>query len=423
MMPQRTAQLSRRKISDPIGSALVKPKRHRLAVLNSHPIQYFAPLYRRLAQQPEIDLTVYYCSRQGAEGYYDSGFRRTVRWDVPLLEGYNYKFLPNMRGNDHVDGFASLINPGIVREIRKERYDALWIHGYAYLTDFLALAAARLSATPVFYHSESSRVYDSRVRRPLHVRAIKPGFLRLLFRQCSAFLAIGTLNREFYLSYGVGPERIYKVPYSVDNQYFASKVDSFLSERQTLRSAMGISPDAVVFLFAAKMSPNKSPLELLQAYGRLRDLPNKALVMVGEGELRAQTEAYAARNNLNDVQHVGFVNQSDLPRYYAISDVFVRPDGLAKGDWGLSVNEAMASGLAIIATDSIGATRDLVKDGENGVVVSFGDLEELAAAMRRLVADPSGCRRMGERSREIIAGWGYDQCVAGVLEALGSVSK
>jgi len=406
-----------------MSSPLAKTGRHRLAVLNSHPVQYFAPLYRRLARQPEIDLTVYYCSHQGAEGYYDPGFMRTIKWDVPLLDGYSYKFLPNMRPDDEVNGFTSLINPDIVREIRRERYTALWLHGYGYLTDLIALAAARLCATPVLYHSESSLVYDARVRRPLHVRLIKPPFLRLLFKQCSAFLAIGTLNREFYVSHGADPDQIYHVPYSVDNDYFANKADNLVADGQALRQAMGIPAGAVVFLFAAKISASKSPLELLQAYERLRDLRNKALIMVGDGELRGRTEAYVAEKNLWDVHHVGFVNQSELPRYYAMSDVFMRPDGLAKGDWGLSVNEAMASGLAVIATDSIGATRDLVKNGENGIVVRFGDIDDLADAMRRMVSDPETCRRMGLRSREIISQWSYDQCISGVLQALAAIGN
>src|SRR5260370_36451919 len=109
-----------------MSATLTNPRHYRLAVLNSHPIQYFAPLYRRLSKHPEIDLTVYYYCRQGAEGYFDPGFGRTIQWDVPLLEGYNYQFLQNLRKGETVDGFASLINPEIVREIRNGRYDAIW---------------------------------------------------------------------------------------------------------------------------------------------------------------------------------------------------------------------------------------------------------------------------------------------------------
>ena len=395
---------------------------YRLAVLNSHPIQYFAPLYRRLACEPAIDLTVYYCTRQGAEEYLDPGFGTRVKWDIPLLEGYRYKFLPNLRG-DRVDGFASLVNPAIVGEIVRGRYDAFWIHGYAYLSDWLALAAARLSRTPIFYHSESSLTYDARVARPLYVRIVKPRLLRFLFSQIDSFLAIGTLNEQFYRHFGARPDRIFHTPYAVDNDHFSSRAAMFRAQRDGLRAEMGVGPTDVVFLFAAKMTPKKAVLELLEAYGQLGSIPGKALVMVGEGELRPAAERLARDRGLRDVHFVGFAGQAELPKYYALSDVFVRSDGLYQGDWGLTVNEAMAAGLAVIATDSIGATVDLVRNGENGLVVRFGNIPELACAMQQMVADPARCREMGGRSSEIIRNWSYEECVQGVLRALQSLRR
>jgi glycosyltransferase involved in cell wall biosynthesis len=401
----------------------MKKRTYRVAILNTHPIQYFAPLYKRIAQEPEIDLTVYYCSHQGVDEYADSDFGKPIKWDLPLLEGYRYRFLPNLRRRDQVNGGTSLINPSIVKEIRKGHYDVLWLHGYTFISDWLALATARLSGTKIFYRSESSLSYDRRVNRPRSVRLIKPLLLRSLFKQIKCFLAIGTLNKEFYLHYGARPEQIYHVPYAVDNEYFASKVSECRAQRDDIRASMGINPNDIVFLFAAKMTPKKSPLELLQAYERLADLPNKAIIMAGDGELRTELEAYVDKHKLSGVHFVGFLNQSELPKCYAISDVFVRADGLYKGDWGLTVNEAMAAELAIIASDSIGVTTDLVKTDENGLVVRFGDLADLARAMRRMVLDPEACLRMGKRSAEIISGWGFDQCVKGVLNALYSIDQ
>jgi glycosyltransferase involved in cell wall biosynthesis len=184
---------------------------------------------------------------------------------------------------------------------------------------------------------------------------------------------------------------------------------------------MGIDAAAVVFLFAAKMVSQKGPFSILNAYRELQDLPNKALIMAGEGELRERAEDYVREHSLENVHFVGFVNQSEMPKYYAISDVFVRPDGIYKGDWGLTVNEAMASGLAIIATNAIGATTDLLRHGENGLVVPFNDIHALASAMEAMITNPGLCRSMGARSSEIINQWGYDQSVSGILQALHSL--
>jgi glycosyltransferase involved in cell wall biosynthesis len=396
----------------------IPDRRFRLAVINSHPIPHLVPLYRRLAQQPEIDLTVYYCSKLGVEEYYDPLFGVHTTWAY-TSGGHSYKhvFLPNMRRGNNVWGYTSLINPRIISEIWRERYDALWVHSYNYITYLLALITARLRGTPILYRAEHSLTYDSKVHRPFWMRVCKPLFLRLLFKQVKCFLSIGSLNTVFYFHYGIQAHKIFHVPYTVDNDYFARKAAEFRSQREEIRYKMGIGREDVTFLFAAKMIQMKSPLELLRAYERVR-MPGKALIIAGDGELRAQAEAYVSERNLQGVHFLGFVNQNELPKYYAISDVFVRFDGPAIGDWGLTVNEAMASGLAMISSDCIAATVDLVKDGENGFVVRFCDIDNLASAMEKMIADPSTCRRMGWRSMEIISKWSYEQCVEGILKAL-----
>lgn len=401
-------------------AAVPRGRRYRMAVLNSHPIQYFAPLYRRLADHREVDLTVYYCSPQGTEQYLDPGFDAVMEWDVPLLDGYRYKILPNLRPGGQVGGFLSLVNPAIVAELLRNRYDAVWLHGYNYLTHCLTVPAARLAGSKLFYRTESSLLYDSRVRRSPHIRLLKPALLRLLFSQIECFLAIGSVNAEFFRHYGVPSARLFHVPYSVDNDWFAEQAARHRPARDRIRAEFGIAPDAVTFLFPAKMIPLKRPLEVLAAYERL-PATGKALLMAGDGPLRNQAEAYVRERRLEGVRFLGFVNQSELPRIYAVSDVLVRPDGVSKGDWGLTVNEAMASGLAVISTEAIGASIDLVRDGENGYLARFGSLEAFADAMGRAVADPERTRRMGQRSSEIIASWGFQQCADGILQALNSL--
>ncbi|HEX6677358.1 MAG TPA: glycosyltransferase family 4 protein [Actinomycetes bacterium] len=391
---------------------------YRLAVLNSHPIQYFAPLYRRLAARPELDLTVFYCSDQGARSYHDREFGRKVAWDVPLLDGYRHQVLPNLRHGGRVEGFTSLVNPGIVGALARGRFDALWLHSYHYATHCLAVAAARLTGTPVMYRTESSLTYDRHVARSATVRLLKPPLLRALFRQVRCFLSIGTLNTEFYLHHGVRPQDVFLVPYTVDNDWFAEQAARHRPSRTRIRAELGIDPDAVVFVFPAKMTPLKRPLDALRAYQRIPPGPPRALLMAGDGELRAEAERYAERYRLDGVRFLGFVNQSELPRVYAASDVLLRPDGVSRGDWGLTVNEAMAAGLAVIATDCIAASADLVEPGGNGFVVRYGDLDDLSRAMSEIAADPDGCRRMGRRSAEIVARWSYEECVQGVLAAL-----
>jgi glycosyltransferase involved in cell wall biosynthesis len=396
--------------------------KYRLAILVSHPIQYFSPLYRRLAKASNIDLTVYYCHQPKDESAFDPGFGRIVNWDVPLLDGHRYVVLPNLRRKVSLDEFTGLINPSIVRELYRHRYDAIWLHGYNYVTHLLALMAARLTGTPVFYRSESTLTYDRVIRRSWIIRWLKPLFLRLLFREVSAFLATGTMNADFYRHYGVAQNRIFLVPYTVDNDFFTDRVAQLRVNRDEIRAGMGITPDVVAFLFPAKLIPIKRPLQALEAYKRVRH-SKKALLIAGDGELRGEMERCVAHHNIAGVHFLGFVNQTELPRVYSISDVLLRFDGATKGDWGLTVNEAMASGLAIIASDQIASVVDLVRPRQNGFIVKYDDQQAFAEAMQSIAEDVHRCKNMGHRSIELVRGWSYQQCVEGVLAALASYAR
>ena len=128
----------------------------RLAVLLSHPIQYFAPLWRLLSTIPDLDLTVFYGSRHGIDAAFDAGFAQPVRWDVPLIEGYKTIFLPNASRWPNLHTFGGLWNPSIVQELSQGNYDALIIPGYAYATYLLAMLAAHSTKTPLLMRGEST---------------------------------------------------------------------------------------------------------------------------------------------------------------------------------------------------------------------------------------------------------------------------
>ena len=102
----------------------------KLAVLTSHPIQYQAPLFREIAKQPDIDLKVFFLSDFSIRDYKDAGFGRTIKWDVPLLDGYDHEFLPAYGPREKISFFRPF-NYGLRKRLQEERFDALWVHGYA----------------------------------------------------------------------------------------------------------------------------------------------------------------------------------------------------------------------------------------------------------------------------------------------------
>jgi glycosyltransferase involved in cell wall biosynthesis len=390
-------------------------RRHRLCAVTSHPVQYQAPLFRKLAQHPQIDLTVYYGADSSLRGAVDPGFGLPIQWDRPLLDGYRYKFLSNGAGTP-LSGFWT--KAAIIPELWRKRYEAVFIHSYATLLSLMAYLGAWLSQTPVLLHTESELI---RLRHPL-IRVLKRAFLGLLFRGTAAFQAIGGPNRAFYLHYGVPESRIYHAPYSVDNEFFIAEGAKWMAQREQLKVTMGLAPKVPVILFSGKLIQRKRPMDLLRAYGALIEEGLAAgLLFIGEGELRPILEKYASDHGLSQVKIAGFQNQTQLPRYYAMGDVFVLPSEF--DPWGLVVNEAMLFSIPVIVSDRVGAGSDLVQNDETGYTYPVGDVIRLRALLKQLLLNKDLRQRMGQAAHERIKYWNYDQCVAEIVRAVAEVAK
>lgn len=391
---------------------------YRLAAIHSHPIQYFAPFYRRLAQETEIDLTVYYCSRQGLDDYEDSEFGQRLRWDMPLLEGYRSVFLPNLLGRKQVGGFLSLINISIIEELRHHRYDALLVHGHGYLAYVLAIGAAKVLGTPVLMRNDTHLLLK---RSPAKL-ALRRLVMSQFYRLCAACLPIGTRNQAFYRYHGVSEARLFLVPFTVDNAYFINAAEPYLRDSAGNRAQLGLPTTKPLILFASKLIPRKRSMDLLQAYHHLRNQNiEAALIFAGSGSDQEQLKAYVANNCLPDVYFLGFMNQSELPRVFAAADIFVLPS--EDEPWGLVINEVMCSGLPIVASKEIGAVPDLVIDGFNGLTYEAGDIHQLASHLETLVTDINLCQELGKNSLKLISQWNYDLCAKGMLAALHSLAR
>jgi glycosyltransferase involved in cell wall biosynthesis len=381
--------------------------RPHLAFLTSHPIQYQAPLFRALAARDDLDLTVLFCSDEGARAYYDPGFETTLQWDVPLCEGYRHEFLRNRRRRSRL----GRVNPDVVGALRSRRFSALVVHGWAHPTSWLAFATASALRLPFFIRGESNGLGEAGGVKGMLRRAL----LRRLFRRAAGVLAIGTLNRRFYERYGVSPGRIGFTPYAVDNEFFREAADKLNSSRESLRHEYGIPGDASVFLFCGKLTSAKRPLDVVEALARLPESDRAFLIFIGEGALRGDLEARVAALGLRNVRLLGFRNQTELSRFYTASDVLVLPSAFEP--WGLVVNEAMNFGLAIVASDQVGCAVDLVRPGETGATYPSGDIGALAAAMRECASERMR-RRASLASPAVIDGWSVTAAADGVAAAV-----
>lgn len=379
--------------------------RLRLGALTSHPIQYQAPLFREVDGRPEIDLTVYFCSRQGAEAIRDDALGEEVVWDVPLLEGYDYEFLHDW---SPVGGAESpfRLNPGIVGPLRRDELDVLWVHGYEAVTNWLAFVTASYYDVPVVLRGEAMiGTVDNAFKRRL---------LERLFNAVDAFGTIGTRNEELYESFNVSADRLFHAPYSVHNEFFRERKRE-LPEAARLRREEGIPTDAPVALFVGKFVERKRPLLLLEAFLAATEPGEASLVFVGEGERRDVLERTAREaDRADDVVFAGFVNQTELPRYYKLADVFALPS--THENWGLVINEAMNFSLPVITTSAVGASADLV-DEDTGWVVEPDSLDSFQAALEELIRDSELREMCGQRAIDRISEWDIEVTADGIVAA------
>ncbi len=384
----------------------------RVALVASHVIQYQDPFFRLLASAPDIDLTVLFCSTAGAQPYLDADMQTTLRWDLEMLQGYRHRFLRNFGSGE---GYARLINPGIVPALLFGRYDAvIFFLGWGTISSLMGIAACRASGTPILLFGDSSHPPAETSAS----RQLRAGAMRMLVGMADGFLISGLLNAEYYRHYGADPSRFFDVPWAIDNERFVNASRFEPGEREAMRARLGFRPDQTVFVFSAKFIPRKDPLTLLRALDQMRHRDRGAVLFLGHGELREAMEQFVREHGLT-AHFAGFVNQTDLPKYYAAGDAFVLASTYEPR--GTVVNEAMACGLPLIVTDVYGAIGDIASEGENTLIFRPGDVEALAAHLDRLVENPDLRATMAHRSREIIDGWNYERGVAGVREALRSV--
>lgn len=402
----------------PSGAAAAgRRRRYRLAVVYEKPDQHHAPLFKRLAEHPRIDLTVYYVHDRSLHGYFDRGFGAWIAWDRPFLDGYHSVILQPGRGRrSRFSGLLSYLR--MVGDLRRKEYDAVLVVGYGSAMSLAAYVAAHTSATPVLLQTDSQLISQG----PWYVPIIKRIVLPLFFRGVSGYLTVGSANEAYYAHYGAARSRMFSTPFCVDNEFLDARYVELEPRKSALKQNLGFVADLPLVVYSGKLAPHKRPLDLLRAYHAVLQRGVRAgLLFIGDGQLRPELESLVAELRLSMVRITGFVNQSRLPEYYASGDVFVFPSGTEP--YGLVANEAMLFGMPIIASTAVGAARDLVRDGVTGYTYRPGDIPALATRLETLLASKEKRDRMGLAARRLVLTRNYDACAVGVVQALDSVGR
>ncbi len=353
----------------------------KIAFIVSHPIQYYAPLHRALALRDDVAIKVFFTWHDGSQAQQDHGFGKSVAWDIPLTEGYEYESVPNTARQPGTHHFMGLQNPALVQRVLAWQPDVVHLTGYAYSSHLRALYSFHWRGLPVLFRGDSHLLDGT----GFGLRGmLKRALLSTVYRWPAAFLCVGLANRAYYRHFGVPDSKLFDCPHSIETSRFAEPHNELEQAARNWRRELRIKDDQKVVLFAGKFEDKKQPLPLMQAFLAC-DLPDTLLLLVGDGLLGGQVQDLADRYPAR-FRVLPFQNQSRMPLVYRLGDILVLPSAYGE-TWGLAVNEAMACGRPALVSDRVGCHPDVIRPGLNGDVFAVGDWAEFQRKLSLLLSD------------------------------------
>jgi glycosyltransferase involved in cell wall biosynthesis len=389
----------------------------RIAIVTTHPIQYNAPLFARLAAIPGLEIMVFYTWSQSEQGdQYDPDFNRTIKWDIPLLEGYPYRFIRNRSKRPGSDHFFGIDNPSLIHDIREWKPDALIIYGWAFRSH-LACIRYFSGKVPIFFRGDSTLLDE----QPGVKKILRRNFLTWVYRHIDFALCVGHNNRAYYLAHGMKPEQLVRAPHAIDNSRFSADEAGRTTSARELRRSLGIADEKRVMLFVGKLEAKKDPGFLIRLASVLQD-PSFHFVFVGNGHL--EQELRNAATGDRRIHFLGFQNQQAMPEIYRMADVLVLPSRWNE-TWGLAVNEAMACGRPVIVSDHVGCAADLVEHGKTGWMFRLENQDErdVAGWIRDASKDYTVLKSMGHQAALKIGDYSMESLAAGICQAMEKINR
>lgn len=355
----------------------------KLALVITHPIQYYAPVFQLLAK--EVELKVFYTAKKRES--FDPGFRQEIVWDIPLLEGYNYTF------NEQKPVIENLVefNPNYIL-----------IYGWASSSHIQILMYFK-NKIPILFRGDSNLLGNV----PWYRKPLKEYALKWVYAHVKTALYTGTTNKEYFRKYGLKESQLIFAPHAVDNKRFSSHEPSL-----SVRASLGLKQNDLLVLFAGKFSRNKNPILLLHAFLKA-NIPNTHLLFIGSGITEGNLRNAARR--WNNIHVLPFQNQKDIPAFYKAADLFCLPSN--HETWGLSINEAMACGKAVLVSDKCGAAVDLVTH-QNGGTFKHQDVNDLKHKLEYFLKQPALLEKAGRQAALDISEWNFNNQSRAIINCM-----
>jgi glycosyltransferase involved in cell wall biosynthesis len=383
----------------------------RLAIVVSHPIQYYVPLYQRLAIRKDLETKVFYTWHAGDKAVLDRGFERTVAWDIPLTQGYEHELIENLARDPGTHHFFGLQNPSLGARVAAWRPDAVHLTGWGWWSHLKLMQELHRRGLPVLFRGDS-HLLDGFQMGPRWWA--KRALLRRVFSWPAVFLYVGQANRFYYEAFGVANSRLRYCPHSIDVARFSEPSEDHERQAAAWRRALGIAEDARVLLFAGKFERKKQPVALMRAI-----LENAAdsfvLVLVGGGELEEEVLRLAAEHPRRFVV-LPFQNQSLMPVVYRLGDLFILPSSFGE-TWGLAVNEAMACGRPALVSSRVGCGCDFT-EADGVMQFPWSDGAAMIRMVNEALRDRAALEVMSRRALESASAFDISRTECSLMEAL-----
>jgi glycosyltransferase involved in cell wall biosynthesis len=382
----------------------------KLAIVTTHPVQYNVPWITRLAQR-DITIKVFYTYEQSSSGnVYDSGFGKDIKWDIPLLDGYDYEFVPNTAKKPGLERFMGIVNPSLIRKIEDWDPDQVLVIGWNYHSHLKVMRHFN-RRVPIYFRGDSVLLHEKTGWRKLARRL----FLTWVYRHIDYVFYVGANNKSYFLRHGVRREQLVFSPQAIDLDRFSQPDEVYKKQAEQWKKDLGIPAGNLTVLFAGKMIKVKNPAFLVDLAKATRDLPI-SFVMVGDGVLRDEVRDLATETP--NILFVDFQNQSVMPSVYRIGDVYIMPS--LSETWGMGINEAMACGVPVMASDQVGCAVDLVLENKTGMTFGLNEVEKCTAFLRHLKEDPEHLAEMGNCASALIQFFSFSHIVDSVHRTMAA---
>jgi glycosyltransferase involved in cell wall biosynthesis len=390
-----------------------------LAVIETHPIQYHAPVYREVQQRFGIPVTVIYGSDFSVAGYPDREFGATFAWDTDLLSGYSSLFLSRV-AKGGARSAEELSTRDLGKALRQAAPQVVLVAGYNPSFHRMALYEAWRAGGPILFRGETTD--HSRQRNPVEAW-VRDRALGWVYQRCSRLLYVGQRSYDHFRRLGCPPEKLLFSPYCVDTSPFQCDEAARTRFRAATRQGLGITDAQFVLLFSGKLSARKGPDLLLSAVKQLpAGLRQRTVVLfLGSGELKAALHRLAEDAPEVRAQFLGFQNQTQLSRHYHAADLLVLPSRHSE-TWGLVVNEALHHGLPCVVSEDVGCAPDLIVPGQTGAVFETGSVAGLAACLQRSL-DLVGRPDVQELCRRQVSGYTTERAAEGIAKAYAALVR